>query len=249
MSARASRLAVSAIIPVHNEAETLADAVARLSEALRRFGWESEIIICEDGSTDGSAKAARAIAAENPGVRAIISEKRLGRGLSLSRAIRGAKGDIVIYMDADLATGLAHLPELVRAIEAGAGIATGSRMLPGSIVEGRSALREISSRGYNLLIRILFGSRIHDHQCGFKAFRKSGVLPLLEEVRDRHWFWDTELLVRAQRKGMRVAEIPVRWKDRKESRVRLHSDIFRMGASALMLRLALWKGVKRNRGD
>jgi len=240
---------ITVIIPVHNESSIIADSAARIAAAIRKAGWEYEIIIFEDGSTDGSAAAARALEGGDKRVRAIISESRLGRGLSLASAIRAAKGDTIAYMDADLATDLAHLPELIHAIEEGADIATGSRLIRGSVVEGRNAARGFASRGYNLLLRILFGSRIRDHQCGFKAFRKSSVIPLLDRVRDRHWFWDSELLILAQRSGLRVVEFPVRWKDRKDSRVRLHSDIVRMGLAALGLRLALWKGVKNKRPD
>lgn len=222
---------------MHNEAAILRNNVSELEKSLKALG-SYEILIAEDGSTDDSAEIAQSL--QSSTVHALISKKRLGRGASLSNAIASADGDIVAYLDADLATDFTHLKQLVDEIEKGADICTGSRLLPGSRVEGRSRARGIASKGYNLLLRILFSTKIHDHQCGFKAFRKSSVLPLLKEVRDVHWFWDSELLILAQRRGLEVKEIPVSWKDRKESRVRLGTDIIYMGLAAFLLRFRLW---------
>ncbi len=229
---------ISVIMPVHNEAHILEANVARLMEGLDALGLECEIIISEDGSSDGSGAVARQLASER--VLVLNSLQRLGRGLSLSNAIRAAHGDTVLYMDTDLATDLRHIRELADEIERGANIATGSRLLPGSKVHGRGALREFFSRGYNLLLRLLFKTSVHDHQCGFKAFNRQSVLPLLAQVKDRHWFWDSELLIRAQANGMTVTEIPVEWTDRKSSSVRLQSDIPQMGLAAILLRLRMW---------
>jgi len=230
---------ISIQVPVHNESAILAANMARLKKAMDALGGDYEIIIAEDGSTDGSGEIARKLASSNGRIRAITSGTRLGRGVSLANAIRAARGGIVMCIDADLPADLSHIGELVREIGRGADICTGSRLLPGSKVIGRSAVREFFSRGYNLLLRILFHTSVFDHQCGFKAFRKSSVLPLLGEVRDRHWFWDSELLILAQRKGLKVAEIPVRWTDRRESGVRLSTDVVSMGFAALALRLRL----------
>ena len=226
---------ISLILPIHNEAAILRDAVSQVEQTMKKLG-KYEIIIFEDGSTDPSAEIAKSL--QSATVRTIISKERLGRGLSLDKAIAEAKGETIIYLDADLATDLKHIPQLIKE---NADICTGSRLLPDSIVEGRSMTREIASKGYNLLLRILFNSKIKDHQCGFKAFRRSTVLPLLKSVKDKHWFWDSELLILAQRNGLVVKEIPVHWKDRQESRVRLGSDIIHMGISALRLRCRLWK--------
>ncbi len=228
-------LMISVIVPVHNEAGILVSNMQRLKQHLEGLGTEYEIIIAEDGSTDDSAVAAKTMVSDR--MILMSSREKLGRGLALKKAIQAAKGGIVMYMDADLATDLGHLRELIATIENGADISTGSRLLKDSKVKGRNFLRELSSRGYNSLLRLLFRSRVHDHQCGFKAFRKSSVLPLLDEVKDNHWFWDSELLIRAQRKGLKVEEIPVRWTDRRQSGVKLHTDILYMGLAAIKLRL------------
>ncbi|MEW6749187.1 MAG: glycosyltransferase [Candidatus Micrarchaeota archaeon] len=231
---------LSIILPVHNEAAILRDSVAALEGSLRSLGRDYEMIIAEDGSTDDCAEIARSLASRT--VRPVITAARLGRGRSLTNAFKEAKGDTIAYLDADLATDLVHLKALVEKMDRGADICIGSRLIRGSKVEGRSAIRELSSKGYNLLLRILFGSKVHDHQCGFKAFRKSSVLPLLEKVKDNHWFWDSELLILAQRQGLKVEEIPVSWNDRAESRVRLGNDILYMGLAALRLRCQLCFG-------
>jgi glycosyltransferase involved in cell wall biosynthesis len=230
---------ISIIIPLHNETKILSENVSRLKKRVDGSNYEYEIILAEDGSTDQTPQIARSLASSYPDIRLIITKKRLGRGLSLSNAIAAARGDIVVYMDADLATDLSHLDALIREIENGSDISTGSRLMPGSKVSGRNALRDIASKSYNLLLRLLFRTAVRDHQCGFKAFRKSSVLPLLSEVKDTHWFWDSELLIRAQARGLKVTEIPVNWTDRKESGVRLHADILYMGLAALKLRLSM----------
>ncbi|MBN1170135.1 glycosyltransferase [Candidatus Micrarchaeota archaeon] len=219
---------ITIILPVHNEAKTLRANVGMLKNFLKK---DYEIILAEDGSTDGSAIIAKQI----PGTLLITSKEKLGRGLALSNAIKQAKGETIVYMDADLATGLSHINDLLKC---DADIVTGSRLLSGSVVTCRSITREFFSRGYNLLVRILFNSKVMDHQCGFKAFKKS-VLPLLDEIQDHHWFWDSELLIRAQRKGLTIKEIPVKWMDRKNSKVKLHNDIIYMGLAAIRLRFTI----------
>jgi glycosyltransferase involved in cell wall biosynthesis len=243
---------LSIIVPVHNEAKTLEKNISSLERALSRADFLGsrgrtepyEIIIAEDGSTDGTADIAKkleSVSKKGPStIRVIATTNRIGRGKSLANAIASAKGDIIIYMDADLSTDLTHIPTIINEIRSGKDISTGSRLLPDSLVVGRSALRDFASKGYNLLIRMLFGSKIHDHQCGFKAFNRQTILPLLSQARDNHWFWDTEILILAQRNGLKVSEVPVRWKDRAESTVRLRSDIIYMGLAALSLRLRLW---------
>jgi hypothetical protein len=126
-----------------------------------------------------------------------------------------------------------HLSELVAAIREGSVISTGSRLLPSSDTV-RTGGREIASRSYNFLVRFFLGSRIYDHQCGFKGFRRDRVLPILPTIRSEHWFWDTEILVRTQRMGYAVAEFPVHWRAGKGTTVRL-KDVFLMGSSILKL--------------
>jgi glycosyltransferase involved in cell wall biosynthesis len=224
---------VSAIIPVYNDRRSLEIALPQSIEILQTITSEFEIIVAEDGSNDGSAEFVQAYAKRDERVRLLHSDIRLGRGKALNRAIGEAKGAIVCYYDVDLATDMRHLPELIAAIRDGAVISTGSRLMPASDIV-RTGGREIASRTYNFLVRLFLGSRVFDHQCGFKGFKKTCIIPLLPALKANHWFWDTELLVRAQRKGYRVAEFPVRWRAGKGTTVKI-KDVFEMGSSILNL--------------
>jgi glycosyltransferase involved in cell wall biosynthesis len=224
---------VTVIIPVFNDRASLEKALPESIIALEKINPKFEIIIAEDGSTDGSTDVAREFSKKDRRVRLLHSDARQGRGTALNRAIRESGGEIVGYYDVDLATGMQHLPELIAAIRNGADVATGSRLLPTSDIV-RTGGREIASRTYNFLVRFILGSRLYDHQCGFKAFRRDRILPLLPTIRDKHWFWDTEILVRAQRAGYTVDEFPVHWRAGKGTTVRI-KDIFSMGSSILRL--------------
>lgn len=224
---------VSVIIPVFNDRASLELAVPKSLDILSRITNSFELIVAEDGSSDGSSDYIRQVQVRDPRIRLLHSDERQGRGKALSRAIREAKGTIVCYYDVDLATDMQHLPELINAIRKGADISTGSRLLPESDIE-RTEGREIASRGYNFLVRVMLGSMIFDHQCGFKAFNKERIVPILSLVQSNHWFWDTELLVRAQKEGYIVKEFPVRWRAGKGTTVRM-KDVFGMGTAVICL--------------
>jgi glycosyltransferase involved in cell wall biosynthesis len=224
---------VTVIIPVFNDLRSLEIAIPRSIELLSRITNGFELLIAEDGSTDGSAEFVRHYELHDTRIHLLHCDERLGRGKALNRAIRESQGKIVCYYDVDLATDLQHLPQLIEAIREGADIATGSRLMPGSDTV-RTEGREFASRSYNFLVRLFLGSRIYDHQCGFKAFNKERILPVLPTIRSSHWFWDTEILVRAQREGGRICEFPVRWRAGKGTTVKV-KDVFEMGSSILRL--------------
>lgn len=234
---------VSAILPVYNDLPALRTAIPRSLETLEAIApGRFELIVAEDGSTDGSTEFVRDYEAGDPRVRLLHADERLGRGRALNRAVDGAQGSIVCYYDVDLATDMEHLAELIGAIREGYDISTGSRLLPDSNIT-RSGGREIASRGYNMLVRTILGSSLHDHQCGFKAFRRDRLLSVLPSVTANHWFWDTEVLVRAQRNGYRVREFPVRWRQGEGTTVR-RKDVIEMGSAIVHLwwRLHVEKG-------
>jgi glycosyltransferase AglD len=220
---------ISIVLPAYNESKRLEESVKRTIGAVKKFAQSYEIIIAEDGSTDGTDRLSERLAKIYPNVKHLHSEKRLGRGLALKNAFRESKGKIIVYMDVDLATDLSHLRQLYETIkDEGYDLATGSRMLNESMVE-RSSSRQISSEVYNFMVRHMLGSRIRDHQCGFKAFRRKIALKLIDKVSDRHWFWDTEMLVMAYRSGYRIKEIPIKWKGGKETKVNVAKDSISMG--------------------
>ena len=224
---------VTAVIPVFNDRRSLEIAIPKSVEILSQITNGFELIIAEDGSTDGSAELVRQYEQQDSRVRLLHSDERLGRGKALTRAVHQSKGKIVCYYDVDLATDMQHLPELIGAIREGADIATGSRLMPHSDIV-RSGGREIASRSYNFLVRLFLGSRCYDHQCGFKSFNKEFLLTVLPSIRSDHWFWDTELLVRSQRNGCHLIEFPVRWRAGKGTTVKM-KDVFEMGSSILVL--------------
>jgi len=226
---------VSVVFPAYNEATTLEAAVEKVTQTLNEFTHFYEIIIAEDGSTDGTDKLAAALAEKHPFVKHIHREKRLGRGAALKNAFKQSSGEVLVYMDLDLATDVKHLKSLVDAVEyEGYDFATGSRLLSESKVK-RSGARHLASKTYNFMVRTLLGSEVKDHQCGFKAFRREPLMQLLDKVCANHWFWDTEILVRAYRRGYKIKEIPVSWKGGRETKVRLLQDSLNMGWQILSL--------------
>ena len=232
---------VSLVFPAYNEAEGIEHAVNTALVELRKITHSFEIIVAEDGSSDETAEKAGRLASEHPEVRHLHSDERLGRGGAFNRAFKDAHGAIIVYMDVDLATDITKLGTLINTIRGGADIATGSRLLPESKIK-RSARRNLASQSYNTLIRTLFHTPIHDHQCGFKAFNRARLLAYLDEVEDTHWFWDTEVLIRGASHGLKIVEIPVDWEEGPGTKVKLLRDSWKMGSKAFHLWWSLHAG-------
>ncbi len=228
-------VAVSVVLPAYNEEDTIERTVERTIETLEAFLPERsfEVIVAEDGCDDRTPEIASRLAAEDERVRHLHADERLGRGGALEFAFRRAAGETLVYFDTDLATDLSHLEELVESIRTeGYDVATGSRWIPGEEAD-RPAKRGIPSFGFNTLVRVVLRSNVRDHQCGFKAFDREALFSLLDEVGDDHWFWDTEVLVRAQRAGYRVKEFPVRWEPKGDTKVDLVRDVLGMGSQII----------------
>jgi len=226
---------VSVVCPAYNEEDTIEDTVRVVIETLSDFlpSQSFEVLIAEDGCEDRTPEIATRLSEEDERIRHIHSDDRLGRGGALSYAFEQVRGDVLVYLDTDMATDMRHLEELVEAIRSDSyDIATGSRWLPESQAE-RPAKRGIPSLSYNALVRTFLRSNLQDHQCGFKAFDREALDVLLPAVQDEHWFWDTEVLVKAQRRGYRVKEFPVDWTPKGDSKVDLIRDVFGMGSQIL----------------
>jgi glycosyltransferase involved in cell wall biosynthesis len=223
------KVLVSVVFPAYNEVQYLQEAVEKTSQTLGQFTNSYEIIIAEDGSTDGTPEKSEELAKKYQFVRHIHGEERLGRGGALSGAFRQSRGEVLIDMDLDLATDLKYLKPLVETVTVeGYDFVTGSRLMSESKVK-RAFRRSLSSKSYNFLVRHVLGSKLHDHQCGFKAFKREPALAILDKVKARHWFWDTEILVRGQREGYRIKEIPVEWKSGDHTKVHLFKDSCGLG--------------------
>ena len=223
---------VSVVLPAYNEAETIEGTVDVTLGTLGAFlpAGSFEVLIAEDGCTDRTPEIATRMAREDDRVRHFHSDERLGRGGALERAFEAADGEVLVYFDTDLATDMTYLEALVESIRSeGYDVATGSRRIPGKR-QDREPERGVASTGYNALVRTVLRSSLYDHQCGFKAFDREVLFGLLEEVEDDHWFWDTEVLVRAQRAGYVVKEFPVDWEPKGDTTVDLVRDVLGMGS-------------------
>jgi len=210
---------VEIVVPVRNEEQDLAPSVQRLVAYLRdRFPFTARVTVADNGSTDGTWAIALALAAAHSEVRAVHLDLP-GRGRALHAIWSASDAEVLVYMDVDLSTDLNALLPLVAPLLSGhSDMAIGSRLARGSRVV-RGAKREVISRGYNLLLRAALGVGFSDAQCGFKAIRSASARALLPLVADTGWFFDTELLLVAERAGLRIHEVPVDWIDDADSRV------------------------------
>jgi putative flippase GtrA len=212
---------VEIVIPVRNEERDLARGVRRLDAYLRdRFPFTTRITIADNGSTDGTWREALALAGELASVGAVRLE-RPGRGGALRSIWSVSDADVCAYMDVDLSTGLnALLPLLAPLLSGHSDVAIGTRLARGARV-ARGPRRELISRCYNLLLHATLGTGFSDAQCGFKAIGAAAARALLPLTCDSGWFFDTELLVLAERAGLRIHEVPVDWIDDTDSRVNI----------------------------
>ena len=211
------------VIPVLNEEQALPACIdelgAFLARRLEEHRWR--IVVADNGSTDGTLEVAKAYAKEHPGRVGYTHLDMRGRGRALRQAWLASSADVVSYMDVDLSTGLEAFPALISAVATeGYHVAVGSRLAPGARTT-RSLKRELISRSYNRLIKLGLGTHFSDAQCGFKALSREAARVLVPSVVDNHWFFDTELLVIAERRGFRVKEVPVTWREDPDSRVKI----------------------------
>ena len=214
-------MTVNVTLPVFNEQAQLAESVGKLRAFLcEQAGLTSEIVIADNGSTDGTVEIADELGRQYPEVHAVHLPLK-GRGRALRRVWSESTAEILSYMDVDLSTDLEAFPRLIEPLASGAyDLATGSRLLPASQTT-RCWKRELISHAYNRLVRAFFHTRFSDAQCGFKAITRKAAAGLLPFVEDEVWFFDTELLVWAERRGYRILDLPVRWVEDPDSRVRI----------------------------
>ena len=205
----ATRPEIDIVIPVYNEEADLEGSVRRLHRYLTdRLPIPARITIADNASTDSTHPLARRLAAELPDVRVVHLDQK-GRGRALRAAWSASDAGVLVYMDVDLSTDLDGLLPLVAPLLSGhSDISIGSRLAPGAHVV-RGAKRELISRAYNAILKLTLRTRFSDAQCGFKAIRADRARELVPIVGDESWFFDTELLVLAERSGLRIHEVPV----------------------------------------
>jgi len=198
---------LSVVVACYNEEEVLTASFAEIREVLEDFGRPFEIVFVDDVSRDRTREILREIVAAHPSVsiQLILHEVNRGRGATVTDGFRAARGEIVGYLDVDLEVHARYIPSLVRAIEKGADVATVRRIYAFQL---RSLDRYVMSRGYSYLVRKMLDTSLRDTETGYKFFRRERLMPVLDEVRDPGWFWDTEFMMRAERRGLRIAEVP-----------------------------------------
>ena len=230
------------VVPVHNEQADLEPSIRRLYGHLtQHFPYPFRITIADNASVDATPSVAARLAAELPEVTSVRLAQK-GRGRALREVWTASDAAVLAYMDVDLSTDLAALLPLVAPLLSGhSDLAIGSRLARGARVV-RGAKREFISRCYNLILRSTLAARFSDAQCGFKAIRADVAAQLLPLVRDTGWFFDTELLVLAQRIGLRIHEVPVDWVDDPDSRVDIMPTAIADLRGVLRLGRALFTG-------
>jgi glycosyltransferase involved in cell wall biosynthesis len=218
----AKKTSLNVVIPVYNEESELEASIKTLTDYLGHnlsdFDWT--VTIADNASTDSTWKIAKNLEKSVKGVNAVHLDLK-GRGRAVKKIWMESRADIVAYMDVDLSTDLKHFPPLVRSLQRGYDLAIGSRNVRGSRVFKRELIRTITSKGYIMLIKCIFWVHFSDAQCGFKAVSRNVVKEVIPYVEDNEWFFDTELLLLAEKMGYRIYEESVTWIDNPGSTVRV----------------------------
>ena len=232
---------ISIVIPAFNESARLGRTLDRVLSFIRRQGWDAEVIVVDDGSSDATADIVRMYKESNGILRLLQNPGNRGKGYSVRNGVLNALGAVVLFTDADLSSPIEEAPKLLAALEAGADIAIGSRWLRSELQTRRqSASRQVMGRAFNLLLRILLRLNFKDTQCGFKAFRRSAASAIFPQQRIEGWGFDPELLFLARRSDLKVAEIPVVWGHDNGTRINPVLDGTRMALEMLRIR---WNAV------
>lgn len=240
---------VDVVIPVLNEAHILEKSVETVRAFLENhFPYSWKILIVDNGSNDGTGLIAEKLCETDPHTEAILI-REAGRGLALRQAWMSGDSDYSCYLDVDLSTELQLLIPLVRAVaEEGYDIAIGSRLMEGAKIQ-RSFTREVISHIYNIFVRAVLRTHFSDAQCGFKAVTREIIERIIPRIRNQSWFFDTEMLVLAERLGYRIKDIPVFWVEDPDSRVKILRTSLENINSVFHLRWRLWKGLPMQAGS
>jgi dolichyl-phosphate beta-glucosyltransferase len=226
---------LSIVIPAHNEEGRLPDTLTQVWTFLHEQNFESEIVIVENGSSDGTLKLARDFASSHPGV-LVLEEPRAGKGLAVRRGMLEARGDYRFICDADLSMPIEEVLRFLPPLAPPYDVAIASREVAGAQRFGEPAYRHFVGRIFNFMVRMITLPGIQDTQCGFKCFRARAAADLFRVQTIDGWTFDVELLYVALQRGYQVAEIPIPWYYRAGSRVRIFSDSLHMLADLFRIR-------------
>lgn len=218
-----SKTDVSVIVPCYNEGPSFEDSVEQIVSELKKLKKTWELIFVEDKSTDNTRRAVEKLVKEIYQAKAVFHKKNEGRGKSVSDGIRTAKGEICGYLDVDLEVSESYIPLFIKEIENGADLVVGKRFYEGGL---KNLTRFVSSKAYALAVKSILKLPIDDTEAGCKFFNRKKILPILNKIKSKHWFWDTEICAQSYWHGLKVTQIPVLFKRRedKKSTVRLIPD-------------------------
>lgn len=237
---------LSLIVPCYNEAEHLEKSFPRVIEVLQKLKKNFEVIIIDDRSRDNTVEIVRKLIKKNKGVsiKFIQHKKNVGRGGTVAEGIMAASGDIVGFIDIDLEVSPSYIPHFISLLKTNkADIVIGQRIYPIQFFDLQYFIRTFLSIGYSLLIKLIFNLPVRDTETGYKFFKREKIIPVLGRVRDKHWFWDTEIIIMGVLHGLRIREEPVRFSRSKEktSTVELIPDITKYFKALLLFKMALLK--------
>jgi len=227
----------SIILPAFNESDRIGPSLQKALSFVREQGWKAEILVVNDGSTDDTAAIVRQAMHSAPELRLLENPGNRGKGYSVRHGMLNARGEILLFSDADFSSPIQEAIKLVAALAAGADFAFGSRwLLAETQTKRQSLMRQFVGRTYNILLRLLLRLHYKDTQCGFKACTRRAAEIIFTRQRIERWGFDPELLFIARKFGLKMTEVPVEWANDERSKVRLISDGIRMFGELLAIR-------------
>jgi dolichyl-phosphate beta-glucosyltransferase len=227
----------SIVIPAYNESARIRATIEWVLAHMQRQGWDAEVLVVNDGSTDDTAQIVQSYATQNHALRLLENPGNRGKGYSVRNGVLHASGEIILFSDADLSSPIEEADKLFEALAAGADVAIGSRWLRAELQTQRQPLhRQLFGRVFNLALRIILGLRYRDTQCGFKAFTRHAAQSIFPLQHIERWGFDPEILYLARKFGFKVQEVPVQWAHREGTRINPLRDGIRMFFEMLRIR-------------
>ncbi|MCK4730267.1 MAG: glycosyltransferase [Candidatus Aenigmarchaeota archaeon] len=226
------------IIPTYNEGKIIEKSILKLENFLEKNKINAEVIISDGGSLDNTLKKSKTLKKRYASLEIIERNNRTGKGKSIEEAIKKSKSNFIVFMDADLSVNLDNLPKIINYLKQDYDIAIGSRFDKNSEVK-RKFTRKVISSVYSCMIQGLFGLKIKDYQCGFKGFNRKKIMPLLDKIENKGFFWDTELIIKANAKGLKIKEFGVQWEETRNSSINILATSLSFLKSIIWLRLRI----------